>query len=69
MARNMQPQHAQVAGRHGSWGVGRYYFDVRTHTDRCFRLYYDRAPADTTDRTGTWVLLAELTAFEDQHDA
>jgi hypothetical protein len=65
MARNMQPQHAQIASGRGSWGVGRYYFDVRTHTNRCFRLYYDRAPEDAADRAGTWVLLAELIAFED----
>lgn len=60
MARNMQPQHAQVASECGSWGVGRFYFDVRTHTGRCFRLYYNRAPIDAGDRTGEWVLLAEL---------
>lgn len=26
MARNMQPQHAAVAERRGSWGVGKFYF-------------------------------------------
>ncbi|MFU8827497.1 MAG: DUF6504 family protein [Brevefilum sp.] len=65
MAKNMQPQHIQAAKQRGSWGVGRYYFDVQTQNMRCFRLYYDRAPADATDRTGTWVLLAELTTIED----
>lgn len=65
MAKNMQPQHAQVASRRGSWGVGRFYFDVHTRNERCFRLYYDRAPADAADRTGEWVLLAELTKAED----
>lgn len=60
MAKNMQPQHAQIASQRGSWGVGRFYFDVQTHNNRCFRLYYDRAPADAADRAGSWILLAEL---------
>jgi hypothetical protein len=72
MAKNMQAQHAQVASQHGSWGVGRFYFDVQslqegshTQADRFFRLYYDRAPQDASDRTGRWVLLAELIQAED----
>lgn len=65
MVRNMQPQHAEVASERGSWGVGRFYFDVQTNTGRCFRLYYDRAPEDAADRTGQWILLAELTQTED----
>jgi len=60
MAKNMQPQHAQIASQRGSWGVGRFYFDVQTHNNRCFRLYYDRAPIDATDHLGSWFLLAEL---------
>jgi hypothetical protein len=60
MARNMQPQHAEAASQHGSWGVGRFFFEVRTDSDQCFRLYYDRAPKDALDREGHWVLLAEL---------
>lgn len=65
MAKNMQPQHAQVASKHGSWGVGKYFFEVRTQSGRLFRLYYDRAPADAVDRSGEWVLMAELTDNED----
>ncbi len=34
MARNMQPQHATSASKHGSWGVGRFYFDVETEPPR-----------------------------------
>jgi hypothetical protein len=60
MARNMQPQHAEVASKRGSWGVGRFYFEVETDTNQRFRLYYDRAPKDAYDRDGTWILLAEL---------
>ncbi|MDY6873381.1 MAG: DUF6504 family protein [Chloroflexota bacterium] len=60
MARNMQPQHAAVAAKRGSWGVGRFYFEVETDEGSCFRLYYDRAPKDAEDREGHWVLLAEL---------
>jgi hypothetical protein len=64
MAKNMQPQHAEVASSRGSWGVGRFYFDVQTNRNRYFRLYYDRAPADANDRTGTWFLLAEIRLYE-----
>jgi hypothetical protein len=59
-ARNMQPQHAAVASKRGSWGVGRFFFDVETTGLKRFRLYYDRAPKDAEDRYGHWVLLAEL---------
>ena len=72
MAWNMQPKHAKTASQRGSWGVGRFYFDVRSTQEGCrtqacriFRLYYDRAPQDASDRTGHWVLLAELTQVED----
>lgn len=67
MAKNMQPQHASAAREHGSWGVGRFYFDVQTQNGRSFRLYYDRAPLDATDRLGRWVLLAEIEQVEDQN--
>lgn len=65
MARNMQPQHAKVASQRGSWGVGRFYFEVQTECGRFFRLYYDRAPEDAFDRSGYWILLAELKKAED----
>ncbi len=64
MAKNMQPQNARVASKRGSWGVGRFYFDVQTLNQRCFRLYYDRAPLDAADRMGHWVLLAEIAQIE-----
>lgn len=67
MAKNMQPQHAKAAESQGSWGVGRYYFDVHTKNGRCFRLYYDRAPLNAFDRTGHWVLLAEISLIEDNN--
>ena len=65
MAQNMQPQHAQAASKHGSWGVGRFYFDVQTDQGQRFRMYYDRAPTDAIDRMGEWILLAELSEEED----
>ncbi len=65
MAKNMQPQHARVAANRGSWGVGRFFFEVRTQCGRFFRLYYDRAPADAVDRAGQWVLMAELANIEE----
>lgn len=64
MARNMQPQHATSASKHGSWGVGRFYFDVETADHHAYRLYYDRSPKDAMDRYGHWVLLAELNLSE-----
>lgn len=59
-ASNMQPEHAALAAQRGSWGVGRFYFRVRTTEGRIFDLYYDRAPRDHMDRTGSWVLYREL---------
>jgi hypothetical protein len=60
MARNMQPQHAEVAGNRGSWGVGVFYFRVRTEEGRIFDIYYDRAPKDVDRRKGEWFLYQEL---------
>jgi hypothetical protein len=60
MARNMRPTHAAVASRRGSWGVGRFYFRVRTTIDCIFDLYYDRAPKSAGDRKGAWFLYREL---------
>ena len=57
----MQPQHAQIASSRGSWGVGKFYFDVQTEEGQFFRLYYDRSPKNAFDRKGHWILLAELT--------
>jgi hypothetical protein len=59
-ARNMQPAHAAVAARRGSWGVGRFYFRLRTEAGRIFDLYYDRAPEGPADRAGHWFLYREL---------
>jgi hypothetical protein len=60
MARNMQPQHAAIATRRGSWGVGEFHFQVRTDSDQFFELYYDRAPKDASHRKGEWFLFQEL---------
>ena len=59
MARNMSPAHAAVATRRGSWGVGRDYYRIRTDSDRIFDIYYDRAPQDAGNRTGSWFLFRE----------
>lgn len=59
-ARNMTPGHAALASRRGSWGVGRFYFRVRTNTGQIFDLYYDRAPQDANHRKGNWFLFREL---------
>jgi hypothetical protein len=60
MAKNMQPAHASVAEQRGSWGVGRFYFRVRTADGRTFDLYYDRAPQDADRRKGGWFLYREF---------
>ncbi len=59
-ARNMQPAHAAVAARRGSWGVGLFYFRVRTAEGRVFDIYYDRAPKDASHRKGQWFVFQEL---------
>lgn len=66
MARNMAPAHAATAARRGSWGVGRYFFRVRTQNGRFFDLYYDRAPKNADDRKGSWYLFRELASSASQ---
>ncbi len=62
MARNMQPQHAEVASGRGSIGVGRFYFRVRVDTGQVFDLYYDRVIVSADDRKGRWFLYREMTS-------
>ncbi len=59
-ARNMREAHLRTAERRGSWGVGRFYFRVRTDRKRIFDLYYDRAPKEAADRSGRWYLWREM---------
>jgi hypothetical protein len=59
MEHNMRPEHADLATRRGSWGVGRDYYRVRTQTGRIFDLYYDRAPKKDS-RKGAWFLYQEM---------
>jgi Domain of unknown function (DUF6504) len=65
MATNMRPEHAEIAAERGSWGVGRFFFRVRTDVGSIFDLYYDRAPKGTANRKGGWFLYRELTPVED----
>jgi Family of unknown function (DUF6504) len=60
--RNMRPSHAALAAGHGSLGVGRFFFRVRTQDGRIFEIYYDRAPKDAQHRKGSWSLYRELGA-------
>jgi hypothetical protein len=60
MARNMIPAHAETAARRGSWGVGQFYFRVRTENGQVFDLYYDRAPKNVDTRKGAWFLYREM---------
>jgi hypothetical protein len=61
-SKNMREAHLRAAERRGSWGVGRFYFRVRTSQERVFDLYYDRAPKAAADRSGRWILWRELAA-------
>lgn len=60
MARNMTPEHTETALQRGSWGVGRFYFRVRTDTRQVFDIYYDRAPQSIEDHKGSWFLYREM---------
>jgi len=60
MAANMRPEHAELAEERGSWGVGRFFFRVRTEAGPIFDLYYDRAPKGTANRKGAWFLFREM---------
>jgi len=68
MARNMQPGHAATAERRGSWGVGEFYFRVRTEGERIFDIYYDRSARDVNRRKGDWFLFRELSVSIIQND-
>ena len=60
MARNMLPEHASTAERRGSWGVGEFYFRVRTEQERIFDIYYDRSPKNVNHRKGECFIFREL---------
>jgi len=60
MATNMRASHLATASHRGSWGVGRFYFRVRTNSDQVFERYYDRAPKSVDDRKGGWFLYREM---------
>lgn len=64
MAHNMRAEHAEVAAGRGSWGVGRFFFRVRTRRGQVFDLYYDRAPKSADDRKGAWYLYREMREIE-----
>jgi len=65
MAHNMRAAHAEVAAGRGSWGVGRFYYRVRTLKGQVFDLYYDRAPKSADDRKGAWFLFREMCEVEE----
>jgi hypothetical protein len=64
-AKNMQPHNMRKAVRRGSFGVGRFYFQVRTENGRIFELYYDRAVKNVDDKMGHWTLFRELEEIQD----
>ena len=56
---NLHTGQALSAGS-GSFGVGRFYFRVRTAGGKILDLYYDRQVKDADDRLGHWYLYREL---------
>ncbi len=64
MAHNMRPSSMKKALRRGSYGVGRFYFRVRTRSEQIFEIYYDRAVKSVDDRKGKWMLFRELISSE-----
>lgn len=60
MARNMSDAHAKAASGKGSWGVGRFFFRVKTNDNRYFDIYYDRAPKGSSNPKGQWILFREF---------
>jgi len=59
MANNMRPEHAARASRTGSWGVGRFHFQVMVQGGRIFDIYFDRSPKNVFHRKGDWYLMGE----------
>ena len=59
MAENMRPSHAEAAAKHGSLGVGRFYFRVRVASGTIYDIYYARAPKSADDKKGHWFLFGE----------
>ncbi|MBT3389860.1 MAG: hypothetical protein HN413_05555 [Chloroflexi bacterium] len=60
MGHNMRPSSMKKAIRRGSYGVGRFYFLVRTEDARYFELYFDRAVQSVDQRKGQWILFREV---------
>ena len=68
MAKNMRPEHAEVASTRGSLNVGRFYFRVKAVSGsstaaqtQIFDIYYDRAMKGVDKRKGEWFVYRELT--------
>jgi hypothetical protein len=67
MAKNMRPEHAEVASTRGSLNVGRFYFRVKVMSGsstaaqtQIFDIYYDRAMKGVDKRKGEWFVYREL---------
>lgn len=67
MAKNMRPEHAEVASTRGSLNVGRFYFRVKAMSGsapaaqtQIFDIYYDRAMKGVDKRKGEWFVYREL---------
>ncbi len=68
MSRNMRPTNLAKTAQRGSWGVGRFFFRVKTESGQVFDIYYDRAPTSSGDGAGSWVLYREWDVVEPEND-
>lgn len=59
-SRNMRPAHLDRAEKKGSWGVGRFFFQITLVNRRQFVIYYDRTPRKGDEGCGQWILLYEI---------
>ncbi len=59
-SQNMRPSHLTRADKMGSWGVGRFFFEVETVEGRTFVIYYDRTPRKADEGCGSWILFSEI---------
>ncbi len=61
MQKNMSEVHHLRAETRGSWGVGKIFFRVQVDSGQEFEFYYDRAPKNSTYKSGSWFLFKEYT--------
>lgn len=64
--KNMSEPHLEAALVKGSFGVGRFFFQVVVSDGRVFEIYFDRAPTKKS-KTGSWILYKQLDEPEEKN--